>query len=978
MQFKVNSIYYGFKLLEQQKVEEANSIGYLFEHEKTKAQLYYLHNDDDNKVFTIAFRTPPENGTGLPHILEHVVLAGSKKYPLKEPFVELIKGSLQTFLNAMTYPDKTVYPVASRNNADFRILMDVYLDAVFNPLIYDRPEGFYQEGWHYKINSKEDELEYNGVVYNEMKGAYSSPDSVLYREINRSLFPNASYRHDSGGDPEEIPNLTLKQFQDFHARYYHPSNSLIYLYGDGDILEHLQFINDEYLSKYEYRDVQVDVPIQQSFTEPVYKEAEYPLAQQDSEEDKSYFGLNFVVGETVDTQLGLSFSILYDILLGTSASPLKRRLLEEDIAKDIYGSFDNSIQQMTFSIIAKGTEPEKKDKFVQVVFDELQRLVNEGIDKRLIEGSINSAEFSLREADYGRTPKGLVYGLQLLNNWPYGGHPADYLRYEPALAEVKKALTEAYFEEMIQKYFLNNNHRSLVLLKPRKGLAEAREQQVYEELKTLKASLSEEELEKLIEQTQRLRKLQTSIDPPEVLAKIPLVDLADVKKEVEKYPLDIRQEGATKVIAHPIETNGIAYVNALFDTSMVPEDLLPYMSLLTRVLGRTNTKNYRFEELVDEIRIHTGGIGVNSQTLTLKDSAQEYLPSLVLRSRALIRKLPELMNLTQEIVVNTLFDDERRIKEVIQETRSRLESQMINRGDQAAARRLKAYYSQAGRHSELTQGVAFYKFLQGLEKNFEQEKDKIIAALETVAKMVLNRDNLLISVTLSDQDYPEFVKHLPTFVEALPQSAGQLDTVKELSAPASVNEGLKTAAAVQYVAKGGLIRDPEYKYTGAMLVARTMLGSDYLWNNIRVIGGAYGAGAQFERYGEVIFTSYRDPNLQNTLNVFDNAHNYLREIDFDQREMTKYILGTIGRLDTPLTPATKGEVALANYLRGITDEERQLERDQVLSVTKDDIRNLADLVKDAIDNGNHCVVGNEGRLEREKDLFGELVSLSES
>lgn len=975
MKLEKGKVYNGFEFIGEKEVKEIKCIGKQFSHKKTGARLLYMETDDDNMVFSISFRTPPKDSTGLPHILEHSVLCGSRKFPAKDPFVELAKGSLNTFLNAMTFSDKTMYPVASRNKKDFYNLMDVYLDAVFYPNIYKSPEIFMQEGWHYELDKREEELNYKGVVYNEMKGAFSSPESILFRKIQESLFPDTPYGFESGGDPDIIPELTLEEFLSFHKKYYHPSNSYIYLYGNGDILEQLEFIDGQYLSKFDKIDVDSKIPLQKPFSKMREMVVKYPFAANEDTKDKTFLNLNFTVGSVKDPDIYLGFEILEHLLLETPAAPLKKALIDAGLGKDVLGKFDNSILQPVFSIVVKNSNEDEKERFQSVVIDTLRDLVNEGIDKEQIEASINIKEFELREADFHGYPKGLLYNIKCMDSWLYDEGPLVHMEFEPTLKRIKEALTTNYFEGLIDKYLLNNTHSSMIILRPSKGMAEEKSEELCKELNDYKSGLSGEEITNIINQTENLKERQESSDSREVLETIPLLTLNDINPEAQILPLRENNEKEVKVLFHPMFTNGIAYMNLLFDVRVVSEELIPYIGLLGEVLGKSSTKKYNYGSLSNQINIHTGGIEFSVETYIKNGSDSEYYPKLAVKSRALMDKLPKTAELLGEIIKDTLFDDKKRLLEIIREVKSHIEIMMLNQGHVVASRRVISYFSPAGRFDELTGGISFYKFLSSLEKNYDESVLKIIDNLKKTSGLIFNMSNLLISFTGDDGDYGRFTEILPSILEKMGNYRAQpVDFNFDLKAE---NEGLLTQGKVQYNAKGFNFIKLGYSYSGGLQVLRTIEGYDYLWNRIRVQGGAYGAFAGFSRSGNMYFASYRDPNLKQTLDVFNGADKYLRSFDADEREMTKYIIGTISRMDAPLTPSMKGERADSNYISGITAEDIQNERCEVLNTKQEDIKNFAKMVEDTMKENYICVLGNEAEIRKNKELFNKLVDVFE-
>lgn len=975
MKLETSKVYHGFKLLEQKHIDEINSTASLFEHEKSGARLFYLQNEDDNKVFSISFRTPPEDSTGLPHILEHSVLCGSRKFPSKEPFVELIKGSLNTFLNAMTFSDKTMYPVASRNNKDFRNLMDVYLDAVLYPNIYKTPEILMQEGWHYELDDKDSELTYKGVVYNEMKGAFSSPESILMRKVQESLFPDTPYGFESGGDPEVIPDLTQEQFLSFHKKYYHPSNSYIFLYGDMDILEQLSFIDSEYLKDFDRIQIESEIPYQKPFNEVRKVVLDYPISENEKEEDKAFLSLNFIVGDATNNELYYAFDILEHLLLETPAAPLKKALIDANLGKDVFGSFDNSVLQPTFSVVVKNSSESKIEEFKKVVFDTLKGLVEKGIDKKLVESSINIKEFQLRESEFDGYPKGLVYGIKCMDSWLYGENPVLHLEYEEALAKVKTALTSNYFEKLIEQYLLNNTHSSLVVVNPKKGLGEQKAEELKKKLADYKASLSEAELNKIIDNTAKLKVRQETPDSQATLEKIPLLSLEDIDPKSEELPLEEKSIKGLKTLVHPIFTSGIAYVNMYFDSTVVPQDKLPYISLLSSVLGKIGTEKYGYEELSNIININTGGIRFSGEAFAECGSSEIFYPKFSVRAKALVKKLPDLMEIIGEILSSTVYEDKKRIKEILQEMKSRMEMRMLQRGHTVAAKRASSYFSPIAKYEETLIGLSFYKFIADLDNNFDARFNEIVESFKLLSKLIFNKENVLLSFTGDEKDYRDFEQSFTALYDRLGDQKPEQN--KYSFEAKALNEGLMTSSKVQYVAKAFNFRDLGYSYTGTLQVLKTIVGFDYLWNRVRVQGGAYGAFSNFQWGGNTVFTSYRDPNLSETLVAYDKAADFVQNFDADTREMTKYIIGTISEVDSPLSPAMKGIVSDEYYIRNIKHEAVQKERNEILSTNKEAIRKLAPVIAEGMKQNYFCVLGSEEKIKASKDLFGSTMNIFE-
>lgn len=971
----IGKIYNGFKFIEKKNIEELNSIGMIFEHEKSGARLFFLKNDDDNKVFAISFRTPPENSKGIPHILEHSVLCGSRKFPVKEPFVELIKGSLNTFLNAFTFPDKTMYPVASVNDKDFTNLMDVYLDAVFYPNIYKYPEIMMQEGWHYELDNKDNDITYKGVVYNEMKGAFSSPESILFRKISESLYPGTQYAVESGGDPDVIPELTANEFLDFHSKYYHPSNSYIYLYGNMDIEEKLKFLDEKYLS--EFHKISVDSSLREAVPFKSQKEINmrYPISNSEKEEDKTFLSLNYAVGKATNSEIYLAFDVLEHLLLETPSSPLKKAIIEAGIGKDVFGSFEASMLQPMFSIIVKNSNDGQKEKFKTVVMETLKKLVNDGIDKKLIESSINIKEFRLREADYQGYPKGLIYGMKAMDSWLYDAKPWIHINYEQNLNKIKTALNDNYFEKIIDKYILNNNHSSLIMLKPEKGLEEKKEKDLKEHLKEFKDGLNEEELNKIVLDTVHLKERQKSEDKKENLEKIPLLSISDINKKAKKLEVEESEEDNVKTLFHSAFTNGIVYLNMYFDSSAVKEEDIPYVSLLGTVLGKISTDNYNYEELSKEINIYTGGMGFIPQSYSKDGSTDAFYPKFIVRSKVLTGNMDKLSKFINEVINHTKFDEYKRIKEIIQETKSRIEMAMFDRGHVVVANHAMSYFSSMSKYDDLLSGLGFYKFICDIEKNFESNKESICNNLKKVASVIFNINNLITGITCEDKDYNKFKNNIGQIYNELNKDKLENETYKFKLNPE--NEGLMTSGKVQYVAKAYNFKKLGYSYNGSLQVLKAIANYDYLWNEVRVQGGAYGSFASFSRNGNMFFTSYRDPNLDKTIDVYDKAGEFFRSFKADDRQMTKYIIGTISDLDYPLTPSSEGQRVFDNYIRHISYEDLQKEREEVLNTNVKDIEKFSELISGAMKQNNLCVLGNENKIKENKTLFNNVFNLFE-
>ncbi len=963
-----------YEILDEHRVEDVQSDGFILRHKKSGARIAILSNNDDNKVFYIGFRTPPEDETGVPHIIEHTTLCGSKKFPVKDPFIELAKGSLNTFLNAMTYPDKTVYPVASCNDQDFKNLMDVYLDAVFNPNITKYEEIFKQEGWHYELTGKDDELKINGVVYNEMKGAYSSPDEVLSSQIYRSLFPDNTYSKDSGGNPEYIPKLTYEAYLDFYHKYYHPSNSYIYLYGDMDVVERLEWLDREYLSLYDYKKVNSEINKQPAFDEIKNVEAQYSITMDDSQENKTYLSYNRVVGDTLDEMLYQAFDVLDYALVSSPGAPVKQALIDAGIGDDVYGSYDAGILQPVFSFVAKNANASQADEFESIIENTLKEVVKTGINKEALLAGINSSEFKFREADFGQFPKGLLFGLNCLDSWLFDDmKPFIHLECLGTFAKLRKAVDTDYFEKLIQEYLLDNTHGSSVTVKPKRGLGNEREEALAKELSDYKASLSDEEIKKLIEDTEHLKKYQEEPSSDEDLRKLPMLTRADMKKNampfsnIEDELLDV------KVVRHDIESNGIDYISFLFDAGDFAQSELGYLGFFTNALGLVSTEKYSYTDLANATNIYTGGISTGTASHPDIKDRNNFVFKFEVKLKVLEKNLDKALELMEQMLLSSDFTDTKRLGELVAQIKARLQANLSSSGHLVAAMRSMSSFSRYALYQDELKGVAFYRSICRIEKELSESPKSVSDKLAAIAKKLFARNRMLISFTGNNEAYgnakPSLEKVIAGFNKMSAvgnQAEVHFNTAKEAFIDAS---------QIQYVAKTGDFICEGYEYTGALRLLRIILSYDYLWINVRVKGGAYGCMNTFLRSGESYFVSYRDPNLSDTLDVYDRIPEYIKSFSPDERDMTKYIIGTFSALDTPMNPEAKGSRSLSAYLEGITYEQIQKERNEILNAQPEDIRRLADLVEAVLKKDSICVIGNENMIKESAGLFENVEKL---
>ena len=964
---------HGFELVSEEKIEEINTVARRYRHVKTGADLLSLSNDDENKVFGITFRTPPPDSTGIAHILEHSVLGGSKKYPLKEPFVQLVKGSLKTFLNAMTYPDRTVYPVASTNLQDFYNLVDVYLDAVLNPLI--TPHHLDQEGWHYELESIDAPLKYKGVVFNEMKGAYSSPDGVLYRSSQQALFPDNGYGLDSGGDPTVIPQLTYTQFKNFHTTYYHPSNALIYFYGDDDPTERLRLL-DAYLAPFAAQSVQAEIAPQPRFPAPRRITRPYGIDAASDQTPKAFVQVSWLLPEADDAELVMGLSMLSYAIVSTQASPLRKTLIDSGLGEDLTGGgLSAGLREMTFSVGMKGVQPGRDMEVEELILATLERLAQEGIESEMIEAAYNTFEFSLRENNTGSTPRGLSTMFQALRNWLYGRDPLAPLAFEAPLAAVRKQIDNnpTYFQGLIRQYLLENDHRVTVVLTPDPEFNAVRAAEEQARLDAARAKMDQAALEAIVANTQELKRRQEMVDTPEQLALLPTLKLSDLEREVKSIPNEVSDLQGGKLLFHDLFTNGIVYLDLGFDLHGLAPDLLPYAKLFIQSLTEMGTEKEDFVKLSQRIGRTSGGI-YPSSFVSAKREDPEGVAYMMVHGKATMAQAPAMLDIVRDILLTVKLDNPERLRQIVLKNKARSESGLTPSGHSVVDGRLRAGFSAASWASEQMGGLEHLFFLRRLATEMEQDWPAVLAKLEAVRQQVINRRAMIANVTLDRANFSDFEPHLRDLVSSLPAHE---PTAHSWYAPRILDdEGLSIPAQVNYVGKGANLYQLGYRLHGSINVITNHLRTSYLWDKVRVQGGAYGAFGRFsQQSGVFTFLSYRDPNLLDTLDVYDNTPEYLRTLSLGDDDLTKSIIGAIGVLDAYQLPDAKGDTAMARYLLGETDESRQKTRDEVLGTTAADFRRFADVLDAVRREGRVVVLGAADALAKANAERGEFLKI---
>lgn len=963
-----------YELLEERSLQDISSEGYILRHKKSGARVCVISNEDDNKVFFVGFRTPPEDETGVPHIIEHTTLCGSERYPVKDPFIELVKGSLNTFLNAMTYPERTLYPVASYNDQDYRNLMAVYMDAVFHPNITKYREIFMQEGWHYELESEEGPLTINGVVYNEMKGAYSSPEEVLSTVIQQTLFPDNTYSKDSGGNPDHIPELTYEAYLDFYHKYYHPSNSYIYLYGDMDIEERLAWMDREYLSRYDRQEVRSEILLQKPFDRIAYREKSYPVMDDEPLENSTYLSYSKAVEAVLNRELYQALDVLDYVLVSAPGAPVKKALIDAGIGEDVYGSYMDGMRQSIFSFVAKNAQREDEERFVSIIEDTLRSLVKNGLDRDALLAAINSAEFRFRESDYGRFPKGLLYGLQCMESWVFDDmQPFLHLECLDTLAFLREQIGTGYFERLLQTYLLDNTHGAVVTVCPERGLNKRNEKALEERLAGQLAAMSTEEKQALIQETQHLHEYQEEPSPEEELRKIPMLTRDDMKREAMPFSNIDEKLGDIAVVRHEIATSGIDYITLLFDAADIPQEDVPYLGLLRSILGYVDTAEHDYTGLANSVNIYTGGISSSLNVYPSVKREGQMAVRFEVKVKVLHSQIREAVGLADEILRTSKLTDHKRLGEIIAQVKSRLQVNLSSSGNSVASMRALSYQSAYAFYQDAASGIAFYRLIRELDEKMRTDAGSVERRLCDLIGKIFTRARLTVSFTGEEQAYREAAPVLEEYLGRLPE--GEAVSARAELALTRKNEGLTDASQIQYVARAGDFKKHGFSYTGMLKILKVILNYDYLWTNIRVVGGAYGCGSNFLRTGESYFASYRDPNLARTNEVYNGLPEYIRAFEADERDMAKYIIGTFGALDTPLTPEAKGARSMAALLEELTYEDIQKEREEILAAQPGDIRALAELISAVLSDECLCVIGNENAVKAESAMFGEIRGL---
>lgn len=949
----------GFVVEQVHKVKELDGIGYMFVHEKSGARLFYLSNEDENKVFSVTFKTIAKHSKGVAHIIEHTLLCGSEKYPLKEPFVELIKGSLNTFLNAMTFPDKTMYPVASTNDQDFLNLIDVYMDGIFHPLILKNRLSFWQEGWHYALEKKEDPLTVGGVVYSEMQGAYSNPEDVLENAVMQSLFPSSIYGYDSGGNPDEITDLTYEEFVSFYQTYYTPQNSYFYFYGNGDMEAHLRFLDERYLSCFTKDETVQEVVIeeQKPFAERVFASAAFDFSA--DPQNENMFALNYVVGDAHERELIMGMEILEKILFDSETAPLKKALVKSGIAAQYQFNYTDGILQPFVSIVAKQSADKDQEYFIRLVEDTLRDIVREGLDEQLVKASINHYEFLLREVDNTGYPKGILYAIDVMSTWLYGDLPWEALEYEEILSGIKTKAQNGYFESLIQQYFLENPHTSFVFLQARNGYTAEKMEEMSLRLQKKKAQMSQKDLETIIHDTHLLTEYQRAPESEDVKNLVPCLKASQIEKLPKRYTLDLWHHNGYDGFVHVDKCRGIVYLDMHFPITCFAKEDLPYLALLCKCLGWFRTQKHSAAQLHLDIAQFLGDISFNFNLLT-PDEGEGLMPYFTVGIKGLSSKSAQFFPLVEEILTTTKIDDAQQLYYTLTEELSQQKNKALTSAHGFASARLKSYFEERCAMGEYICGVEYFSFLRDLCAHYDEHKETLMQKLNTLLQKLFVLGDVKILIVCDEENVAAMQTKTKTLLSAF--SFNEALPVPFVFTKGNKNEGFIIPSNVYYVAGGFNYRILGYEGCGELLVLRKYLSTEFLWNQIRAMGGAYGAMASIDLFGNFSFVSYRDPHLSRTLDVYQHIPEAIKTFNASDAQVNRMIIGTISDLDVPLSPYGRGKSAFIDHCRKYSYEKRARVREEVLSTDANKIRSLYALSLACMQQNAYCVFGRDEKI----------------
>jgi len=942
---------HGFQLVHEREIVELNVHARLFRHIKTGAELISLECADENKAVGVAFKTPPPDDSGIPHILEHSVLSGSQKFPVRDPFIELVKTSVNTFLNAITFEDFTIYPFASTNVQDLRNLAEVYFDAVFFPLIHENT--LKTEGWHYELDAPDAPLTYKGVVFNEMKAYYSNPELLLNSLVGKALMPDTPYANDSGGDPAFIPDLTYQAFKQFHETHYHPSNARFFFYGDDDPEERLRFV-DGIISKFERRDDRFDVPLQPRFDSPRTERHTYDAGEGG---DRAFVTVNWLLSQVTDANEMMALTMLEHILIETPASPLRLALVESGLGEDLTGSgFSRYTRESSFGTGLKGVALENIDKVEALIYDTLAKLVRDGIDPLTIEMALNTVEFQMREFNTGRFPKGLAIFIDLLPNWVHEGDPMAWLDFVGRVNRVRQqyAANPRLFEEMIQRYLIDNPHRVTLILEPDDQWSEKRAAQEQARIDAERAAMSDADVQRILREAEVLKARQETPDRPEDLARIPTLKLGDLDRAVKAIPTEVSESSGATVLYHDLPTSNIIYLDLAFDLRVLPSEYVPYLPLFSKMLLEAGTTDEDYVALTQRIGSKTGGISTGMIVSSTADGA-DTVANLTLRGKCLPHQAHDLTAILADVLLKTDWGARDRALQMVLEDKAQMETYIGMTGQAFAGTRANAPLRVEGWFNEQISGVSQLFFLRDLAKRIEHDWNSVAEALRHIARLLVNRTVMTVNVTVDRMTWDEFRAVLDALVAQMPAGGAVRHTWPLADQPDA--EALVVPAQVNFVAKTVDLKALGFTGTGAVATVLRTLNFGYMYPKIRLQGGAYGGAARYNPFNGVLtYLSWRDPNISGTLENYDGAGRFLQTLELNDDELEKAIIGTVGELDQYQLPDQKGYTAMSRYLIGYTDAMRQKYRDEVFSTTMLDYHAIGQALSQAAESGGKVAV----------------------
>ncbi len=972
MNFSQGCTYAGFTLKTHTFVREIQSEVYLFHHELLQCPLLAIKNDDPNKTFTAAFNTIPTDSTGVAHILEHSVLMGSKKYPVKDVFGEINKGGLTTFLNAMTGADITYYPFATRNLKEYFNIMDVYCDVVFNPLL--TKSTFEQEGWHYHQEDAESPLAFQGVVFNEMKGAFSDPIRHIFHNIFSGIMPGSTYAHESGGDPKNIPDLTYEQFCRFHKDHYHPSNGFFLVYGDAPLEDELHFLQERFLAAYPAAGKKAEIEEGHSPSQPTFINETYAVDNSDTE-GKTFLAVGTKVATIAMREENTAFQIIANILFNSDGSPLKNAIIGSGLCKDFGGFFmANSASKTLMITYVVGSEALHRDSFLQLYQTTLAKMVENGLDPDLVLAELNKFEFSIRE-EASKAQRGLDLISKAMIGLKYGTDPIEALMSEDLIASLRhKALNEGYFEELIKEYLLDNKEKTIVTLSPDPEKQKQTQAEEQQRLRAYDSTLSEAEKTARINRTKELLAEQLQPNDAQTLALLPQLSLADLTAKID-FPnvVPVNMHGQ-ELLTTELATNHITYLDVGFDYSCLPPELLPLLDLFGTIITEIGTKRLSYQQFAKEVATCTGSFSHSLTTYTHRLQTQATKPVFWLHMKSLPDYLDQALHLAAEVFSSVSFTDRARIHEIVEREFAWAEHAAHSEGYNLPATRVFAHLSTAGKYNEIVNGVTAYLALKDLAQNYAAKEESLLSSLEQIARLLFNRNNLLLATTADGREISHLLQDGGCILDALSSAPLVKYTLPELQLAA--HEAFITSAEVVFAVQGGNLLKNGENYSGQFEVLKTYLSRDYLWNTVRQVGGAYGCFIQFGQLsGNLAYISYRDPQVKKTYDAYSSVPEVVASLELPGKVLEQLIIGTYGHFDPLQSAASKGATAKNDYLNGIDADYKQQRLTEITATSLADLRSFAPAFAEMTANCHRAIIGNRMKIEGAGSLFDTIIEL---